>query len=200
MDAAAILAETLSGPQNQLDVFNSTFSGNVGVGGSRPAIRAVEMAAEFLHVTFADNDLDLSTDQTDLMIQNNAIDTGCAFFLGTVQSNGGNVYPNVSCAAEVDPADLFAADLELGPLAPSGGPTWTHVPDPTSPLLGASPACPDFDQRGFPRPATDCASGSVERQPDEGEIPWMGSSRGIRRLGVRWSTRLCGPLLAQDGA
>lgn len=170
LDAAAIVAETLSVTQRQLDVFNTTFSGNAGIGSSLPAIRIVESLAEFLHVTFAGNDLDLSTDQVDLTLQNSVFDTGCGFTLGTVNSNGGNAYPNVSCAADLDPTDLFAPDLGLGPLAPSGGPTWTHVPNPGSPLLGASPICPDFDQRGFPRPATDCDSGSVERQPNEAPI------------------------------
>ncbi len=69
--------------------------------------------------------------------------------------------------------NLVGADPVLGPLQDNGGPTLTHLPDPTSPVIDAGdPAFtppPDFDQRGvgFPRVAATAPDmGAVE-----GELP-----------------------------
>jgi hypothetical protein len=57
-------------------------------------------------------------------------------------------------------------DAQLAPLASNGGPTQTHVPASTSPLVDAGPeeeCSQDQDQRGVDRPAGDaCDIGAVE--------------------------------------
>jgi hypothetical protein len=122
----------------------------------------------------AGHTVDIATDQADLAIRNSLFGTGCSVLLGTTQSEGGNVAIDSTCWDGVpDATDVVAADLELEPLASAGGPTWTHVPGPASPVRGAAPVCPEIplaDQRLLPRPAADCDSGAVQRQPFEGQV------------------------------
>jgi parallel beta-helix repeat protein len=73
----------------------------------------------------------------------------------TINDNGGN---------------LFDQDPLLGPLANNGGPTRTHKPDPTSPVINAGDAAftppPSLDQRGFARVGGGRIDmGSVELNP-----------------------------------
>ena len=80
----------------------------------------------------------------------------------------------VGCGVLGNATNLVNRDPQLGPLAPNGGPTRTHVPAATSPALDAGdPAtpgsggtsCPDADQRGVARPQPDggrCDIGAVE--------------------------------------
>jgi CSLREA domain-containing protein len=75
--------------------------------------------------------------------------------------------------------DLEDTDPELGALANNGGPTFTHLPLPGSPVIdagAASPVCPDVDQRGEPRPVdgdgdtgAECDIGAVEA-PEPGAL------------------------------
>ena len=175
--AGAAIYSDSSVPQAVVDIFNSTFSANLGIGGDVEALHLENSAAELLHVTMAQQTIDIATDQADLALQNSLFGSGCTIVLGTTQSNGGNVAVNPSCWAGAPAAsDVVAADLELEPLAAAGGLTWTHVPGPASPARGASPVCPpapSTDQRELERPATDCDSGSVQRQPNEGPLVFV---------------------------
>jgi len=79
-------------------------------------------------------------------------------------SEGYNVSSDDSCSLN-HAGDLSAADPLLGPLADNGGPTLTHLPQPSSPAIDHAPlaGCPAADQRGFVRPAgAACDSGAVE--------------------------------------
>ena len=68
--------------------------------------------------------------------------------------------------------DVTGTDPQLGPLANNGGPTMTHLPGATSPVLntiaGGTSECGTtimVDQRGLPRPVgAGCEKGSVEVQ------------------------------------
>ena len=53
-------------------------------------------------------------------------------------------------------------DPMLGALGDNGGASPTMLPAATGPAHGAGVTCPPTDQRGMPRPATACTSGSVE--------------------------------------
>ncbi|HEY3802066.1 MAG TPA: choice-of-anchor Q domain-containing protein [Kofleriaceae bacterium] len=64
------------------------------------------------------------------------------------------------------PATTFA-DPMLGMLADHGGASETAIPGTGSPARGGGVTCPPTDQRGMPRPATGCTSGSVEPQVGE---------------------------------
>ena len=64
------------------------------------------------------------------------------------------------CDLEGDP--MTGMDPMLGPLADNGGPTLTHLPGPTSPLLDAGSSPFDVDQRGLPRVVRQADIGSVE--------------------------------------
>jgi hypothetical protein len=90
---------------------------------------------------------------------------------GSITSSGYNMSDDASCSL-VQPTDHPDTVPVLGPLANNGGPTLTHLPGATSPLLDAIPvgtaglcdATTPTDQRGFPRPTgTACDIGAVER-------------------------------------
>lgn len=86
---------------------------------------------------------------------------------GTLSVSGqANVVPNSSGI----PAGVITSnsDPQLGVLAPNGGPTWTLMPDATSPVTDIVPTsggtCWPRDQRGIPRPwGSGCDAGAVER-------------------------------------
>ncbi len=89
---------------------------------------------------------------------------------GAMASEGNNLDQDGSCmlAGEGDRGGL---EPELGPLRDNGGPTFTHEPLQTSPLVDAftGAACPASDQRGVARPtdgngdgAPACDVGAVE--------------------------------------
>jgi len=89
-----------------------------------------------------------------MRLQNTVLDSGapsnCA---GTLVSQGNNLSSDGSCAL-TGPADQNSTATGLGPLAPNGGPTLTHMPQPRSAAIdhAAQAACPINDQRGVTRP------------------------------------------------
>ncbi|MGZ4717174.1 MAG: choice-of-anchor Q domain-containing protein [Acidimicrobiales bacterium] len=93
---------------------------------------------------------------------------------GPAVSNGWNVISDSSCGINRT-HDLVSVDPQLGALGDHGGPTWTHLPATTSPVVNSigkgTPGLCDgtfTDQRGAPRPTTvNCDAGSVERQPTD---------------------------------
>src|SRR5690606_18340224 len=46
---------------------------------------------------------------------------------------------------------LVVTDPELGPLQDNGGPTYTHLPRPGSPVINLGNSSASHDQRGMPR-------------------------------------------------
>ncbi len=83
---------------------------------------------------------------------------------GTITSAGHNIAGDGSCGLS-GPGDMTWADPMLAPLADNGGPTQTHALLPGSPAIdaGDSPACPEHDQRGAPRPSgAGCDIGAYE--------------------------------------
>ena len=111
-----------------------------------------------------------------IVVEDSAFEGGCRFLAGaSVPSIGGNVSAPTACWTDSAPQldDEVVADLLVSQLADFGGPTFTHLPLPGSPLLDhALGACTDFDQRGEPRAA--CDSGAVERQAGDPEPIFVG--------------------------
>lgn len=173
-------------PAASVDVFNSTFSSHTGAAGVA-AVHLDEVSAEFLHATFANNQLDLSSNVGNLTLGNNLLTAGCSITPAVFTSNGGNVVLDDSCwGISPHPSDLEIVDFELLPLGSYDGPTRTHLPLAGSLVIGAAPLCVPTDQRGLPRNAVNCTSGAVERQAIEsllfadgfesgGVLQWSGS-------------------------
>lgn len=59
-------------------------------------------------------------------------------------------------------SNLLGADPQLGPLAANGGPTWTHLPAATSPVIDRGAGDRTTDQRLAPRPQDDPAVPDAE--------------------------------------
>jgi hypothetical protein len=96
---------------------------------------------------------------------------------GVVESLGYDRADDTTCGLTgVGDLQQVGFDPQLGALADNGGPTFTLLPSPTSPLVDAIPfaACASgpaagitTDQRGLPRAAFGgCDVGAVELQPD----------------------------------
>lgn len=156
-----------------LAVATSTFTENVSTSGAG-AIAALD-DLQLTHVTAFDNDAPLGgsivmlTAGSVLEVRATLLhsrDPGSCLLAGiTVQSLGYNRANDASClltgVGDVEGAD----DPQLASFADNGGPTWTMLPQETSPLIDAVPAagCLPFDQRGFLRPSGDgCDIGAVE--------------------------------------
>ena len=94
------------------------------------------------------------------------IGPNCTFGAAATLSAGGYTFTDAAACAG-DPTDVVsAADPKLGPLADNGGPTRTHLPAATSPLVNLVPLAACIwvvDQRGQARPqGAACEPGSVE--------------------------------------
>jgi hypothetical protein len=109
-------------------------------------------------------------------------------------SLGHNAFDDASC--NTGPTDTVAP-LALGPLTFNGGGTPTRMPMPGSALIDSIPAANclalpfvaahGYDQRGLPRPASDCEPGSVE-------VPITSASRFVPLAPARiFDTREAGP-------
>lgn len=85
---------------------------------------------------------------------------------GTViTSDGHNLSSDASCGGWNKPGDQTEKPAGLGPLADNGGPTFTHLPQPGSPLIDGGLCLPEVltDQRGVARPfGATCDIGAVE--------------------------------------
>lgn len=126
---------------------------------------------------------------------------------GSVASLGGNLASDGSCVLD-GPGDLNSTDPILGGIDDNGGPTFTILPLPGSPLIdgGLATGCPPTDQRGFPRPVdggdpdtiAQCDVGAVEApEPAAARIAAVAALAGTARIRryagshrtVRWSAR-----------
>jgi hypothetical protein len=201
-----------------VSIANSTLSGNQanGDGGGvfasgSPAVVQIENCT--IHGNAADADADDDADGqgggiaqdyysqihvADSVLANNtaapAAGRDCA---GTIDSQGYNVVRIDDCggfgAAGGDLAGSAGAPLEvqLGPLADNGGPTLTHLPALTSPVVdfGAPSGCPIdddglpgtpdvpllTDQRGAPRPRDGDGDGFARCDAGAVEVPEPGA-------------------------
>ena len=162
----------------------SIFNGNEGDGDGRAASRgAYLLGLDASFATIADNSV--SGGARGAGAGGVAINAyaSATFRNSIVADNGfdisGDAYADFTLIEDDSQAtisganNLIGADPVLGPLQDNGGPTLTHLPDPTSPVIDAGdPAFtppPDFDQRGigFPRVAATAPDmGAVE-----GELP-----------------------------
>jgi hypothetical protein len=82
---------------------------------------------------------------------------------------------------------IHSGVADLGPLQDNGGPTLTHEPTASSPLVDAADgAGPTADQRGLPRPSGAAADfGAVERQEttqDTSAPTWVDGTLGASEL------------------
>ncbi len=83
---------------------------------------------------------------------------------GTITSLGNNLDSDGTCAFAED-GDISGVSADLGVLAYNGGPTQTHLPHRTSPVINAgnNDTCATRDQRGVTRPqGATCDIGAVE--------------------------------------
>lgn len=168
---------------------NVTFSGNLA-GGAGPQGSGAGGALAILgpgscaHCTFVDN----RSYFFDSIIGDNIYDevSGLGLWASalTVQSGNNcrgnpptshdyNLASDASCAF-FEPSDVEGVDPLLGMIGDNGGPTWTQLPLPGSPLIDAiAVACPANDQRGISRPQDGdadgvayCDIGAVEVVPE----------------------------------
>jgi predicted outer membrane repeat protein len=155
-------------------ITNSTFSGNTGlyVSALYRALGVIDMQ----HVTIANNNY---TDANGsgvyssysgaglLYAQNTVIANNGAMNCGSTgwYSNGNNLSSDNSCAAFTGGGDKQNKNAKLGALANNGGPTLTHLPQSSSPLInkGANVGV-TVDQRGYARPVGNADIGAVEVQ------------------------------------
>jgi len=137
----------------QLDVTNSTFTGN-----SAPAGAGI-LVAEFGAPANA-------TITNSIVSDNLGADCGIVGgAIATITSAGGNIDGDGTC--QLDAAgDQPSTDPLLGELADNGGPTLTHALGAGSPAIDGALAgpCPSVDQRGVVRPqGGGCDVGAVEQ-------------------------------------
>jgi CSLREA domain-containing protein len=90
------------------------------------------------------------------------LSTGSGSTAVAAASEGGNLLGSSNCVLELALGDKISKSPDLGGLANNGGPTKTMKPGATSPARAIGLACLATDQRGQPRPATNCDSGSYE--------------------------------------
>jgi hypothetical protein len=180
-----IALDGLNGPgadqEPVLDVVNSTVAGNHAFngGGGVVALNAATVSLDNSTVAYNDassNDgfgsgggvEQLGTavvDVGDSIVAANTVGangSGPQCF-GTLQPNSGNLFqtpPDSACSYFGN----NTPDALLGPLAKNGGPTKTVKLLSGSPATGGAVSCPAKDQRGKPRPQTDCDSGAFERK------------------------------------
>ncbi len=162
-------------------ILNSTFTGNRAMAGLGGAVSLFGGDGTIAFSTFAANHADGGDPYFGAAIGGNPTLTlvGDLFVDNTAQNPGAPMQCHVTGTGDGDlqwprghvvgggddapctPTTTFADPL-LGPLGDHGGASATLVPAATGPAHGAGVMCPATDQRGMPRPATGCTSGSVE--------------------------------------
>jgi hypothetical protein len=155
-------------------VRNSTVSGNssANLGGGIMVMQTSRLVLD--HATVAENEgaggANLFVAATDLQVGKSIValaqGAGDNCDLGGGTSSAGHSFADdTSC--NLGASDWEAAvDVQLGPLTDNGGPTWTRLPAPSSPVGGLVPnaSCTlPADQRGTARPqGISCEAGAVE--------------------------------------
>ena len=173
------------GPRSDVEVVNSTFSGNTAhetIEGGALSFWAGDAAtdATIVNSTIVDNDgggifLEDGPD----VAAGNSILAGCEVVASDpVASLGHNIDVGDTCGLDAA-GDQTDTDPMLGDLADNFGPTWTRAISPASPAYEAADTdlCPGDDQRGAPRKLPDaCDVGAFEyvegfKGPDKPEKP-----------------------------
>jgi hypothetical protein len=166
-----------------LELVNSTLSGNSSYGWHGGALFHTNGAVNILNSTIANNrgpdwapsaifigSFDASVPS--LTLANTLISDNqwyaCDHWTGSVTlvSSGHNLVQDATCNPH--PSDLIGSSAGLGPLLDNGGPTQTQALLPDSPALDAADAalCPATDQRGVARPqGVACDIGAFELAP-----------------------------------
>lgn len=161
------------GPDSAVEVVNSTISGNAAASGGGVVFEEDNAARAITASTIAGNAApaaaNVRNDEGTLTVRGSAVadaaggggDLGGA---GSFDATGSLVED--AGAATVTGAPL-TGDPQLGALADNGGPTLTHLPAATSPLIDAGPALGlATDQRGVARPQHGTPDiGAAEREP-----------------------------------
>ncbi len=165
----------------QLAFLNDTFTNNSAMAGLGGAISLFGGGGSIAFTTFAENHADggdpyfgaaIGGDPTltltsDLFDGNTAQNPGAPMQCQVTGTGDGDLQWPMNhvvgggADAKCTPTTQFADPL-LGMLADNGGAAKTIAPGTGSPAIGAGVTCPPTDQRGMPRPATACTSGSVE--------------------------------------
>jgi len=165
----------------QLQLTNDTFANNSAMAGLGGAISLFGGGGTIAFTTFATNHADggdpyfgaaIGGNPTlmlvsDLFDNNTAQNTGAPMQCHVMGTGDGDLqwpatHVNGGAAdAKCTPTATFV-DPQLGALGDHGGASQTVLPAAGSPAIGAGVMCPATDQRGMPRPATACTSGSVE--------------------------------------
>ena len=144
-----------------LELVNATLSGNLDPTGG--ALRNFGNAT-IQNTTFALNSSGAIFVQSgSVTVRNTVIQGLCGS--GPSVSLGFNLASG-ACSWMTATGDRQNTDAGLGPLGDHGGPTLTHLPAASSPLVdqGTVAGCPATDQRGIARPiGVTCDIGSVER-------------------------------------
>lgn len=160
---------------------NLTFSGNTALAGLGGAVDLFGGDGTIAFSTFSANHADggdpyfgaaIGGNPTlslvsNLFVNNTAKNPGAPMQCQVTGTGDGNVqFPAThvvggAADAKCTPTTTFA-DPMLGDLGDHGGASPTIVPATTGSAHGAGVMCPATDQRGMPRPATGCTSGSVE--------------------------------------
>ncbi|CAN5308008.1 hypothetical protein BH11MYX1_BH11MYX1_08770 [soil metagenome] len=160
---------------------NLTFSGNSALAGLGGAVDLFGGDGTIAFSTFSANHADggdpyfgaaiggnpTLTLVSNLFVNNTAQNPGAPMQCQVTGTGDGNLqFPathvvGTAADAKCTPTTTFVDPL-LGALGDHGGASATLVPDATGPAHGAGVTCPPTDQRGMPRPATCCTSGSVE--------------------------------------
>lgn len=183
-DTAAKGGGALQADGTQLALANDTFANDAAMAGLGGAIALFGGGGTIAFTTFAQNHADggdpyfgaaiagnpTLTLVSDLFDGNTAQNAGAPMQCQVMGTGDGDLqWPRAHAVGGADdtpctPTTTFA-DPQLGALGNNGGPTATLVPAAGSPAQGAGVSCPATDQRGTPRPATGCTSGSVELGP-----------------------------------
>lgn len=158
--------------ESDLAVWNSTLTDNVAVeeGGALLNDGFVELRNATFYGNAADDGGAIRTlEDSETEIINTVVAASfevdnCSFDEDPTGVDESNISDDDSCG---EPLFVEVEDVELGELENNGGPTFTHLPADTSPLVdaGDSATCPDNDQRDEDRPVGGgCDIGAVELQ------------------------------------
>jgi len=164
---------------NQLTITNSTISDNFAwhAGGIFSAVGGVTIT----NTTVIGNESGLGgvgMQATNSIFAENIVNCEDIVFV----DGGGNFADDSSCGAGLQPITP-GIDIDIT-LADNGGPTLTHALLPDSVAIDAAGDCGlDTDQRGFPRDAGACDSGSVEFQGG-GDVPASSTVGLLFLLGI----------------
>lgn len=186
-EASAAIGGAINTAKSTLNFINNTFYANEAhqLGG---AIYAMETTGSIVNQTFSGNKTNYSGGfsavvhsanqpaplniRNSLMVDNTSRHCGPPMSCGGGQYTGdnnlqwpayklcaGGTKPDTTCTAETVFIDPEISEV----LARNGGPTPNLLPPSGSPARGIGEDCPAKDQRGKPRPADGCTSGSVEK-------------------------------------